>query len=133
MFPALSPEDAEAAAADLRTAFEQYETALNTNDVQTLVMLFWHDPRVVRLTATGGAYGIDEIEAFRKGRNVDDVQRSLRNVQFLMTSPEDGIATCEYTRTGSGRTGAQTQVWHKFPEGWRIISAHVSLAEGTAS
>ena len=37
------------------------------------------------------------------------------------------VATAEYRRTGSGRRGAQSQVWVRRPEGWRIASAHVSL------
>ena len=38
------------------------------------------------------------------------------------------MATAEYRRLKSGRRGAQSQVWVRRPEGWRIASAHVSLA-----
>jgi hypothetical protein len=28
-----------------------------------------------------------------------------------------------------GKTGRQMQTWVRFPEGWRIVAAHVSLIE----
>jgi hypothetical protein len=28
-----------------------------------------------------------------------------------------------------GRIGRQMQTWVKFPEGWRVVAAHVSLME----
>lgn len=113
---------------ELRAAFEGYEAALNGNDVDALIGYFWEDPRAVRLQAGGGAYGYDEIAGFRKNRDVSDIERTLTRVDILMLSDELGIANCEYVRTGSGRKGAQSQVWRKFPQGWRIVSAHVSLA-----
>ncbi len=120
--------DRSAVAAEIRTAFDGYEAALMANDVEALVGFFWADERAIRLTAEGGAYGISAIAAFRKGRDASDVARELLRVDIEAFGPEIGVATAEYRRLGSGRRGAQSQVWKQFPEGWRIVSAHVSLA-----
>ncbi len=121
--------------AEIRRAFEAYEAALIANDVAALSGFFWRDPRAVRLGADGGLYGWDAIAGFRKGRDVSDVARDLERVEIHAFGPDLGIATAEYRRRGSGRTGAQSQTWVRLAEGWRIVAAHVSLGadrdEGT--
>jgi ketosteroid isomerase-like protein len=114
--------------AEIRDAFDRYEAALMANDVAALVGLFWDDPRVVRLTAEGGSYGIEAIAAFRRGRDASDMVRELLRVDIVALAPDLGVATAEYRRLASGRRGAQSQVWLLTDAGWRIASAHVSLA-----
>lgn len=113
--------------AEVRAAFDGYEAALSTNDVAALTGYFWQSPLAVRLTTDGGLYGIEAIAAFRKERNVSDIGRVLLRVDIVALTPDVAVATAEYRRTGSGRRGAQSQVWMRRPEGWRIASAHVSL------
>jgi ketosteroid isomerase-like protein len=122
--------DDAAIAAEVRAAFDGYEAALAANDVDALTAFFWDDPRVVRLTAEGGAYGPDQIAAFRKGRDVSDLARELLRVDVVVLGPDVAVATAEYRRTGSGRRGGQSQVWLRTGAGWRIASAHVSLSAG---
>lgn len=119
--------DAGAIEAEIRAAFEAYEAALGANDVEALASAFWADPQVVRLGPDGGLYGHEQISAFRKGRDTGDLARELTDVRIMAFGPDWGVATCEYRRLGSGRRGAQSQVWMRRPEGWRIVSAHVSL------
>lgn len=119
--------DRAAVAQDIRAEFEAYERALGSNDVEALAAFFWDDPRAIRIGPGGGLYGHSAIRAFRRGRDVSDIARELFEVWITVLSPDIGVATCEYRRTGSGRTGAQSQVWMRLPEGWRIVSAHVSL------
>jgi len=116
-----------AVAAEIRERFEAYEAALGANDVDALAAFFWEDPRAVRLGPDGGLYGHEQIAAFRRARDVSDIARELSEVRIVALTPDLGTATCEYRRTGSGRRGAQSQVWMRRPEGWRIVSAHVSL------
>ncbi|MEM6489534.1 MAG: AtzH-like domain-containing protein [Pseudomonadota bacterium] len=122
--------DREAVAAEIRAAFDAYETALVTNDVEGLIGLFWEDPRAARLMAEGGHYGHAEIAAFRRARDPSDVARTLTRVQIVALTPDIGVANAEYRRTGSGRRGAQSHTWIRTAEGWRIAAAHVSLAPG---
>jgi hypothetical protein len=53
-------------AGEIRVAFDNYEAALMANDVDALSGFFWRDPRAVRLTAGGGAYGYDELPPFAR-------------------------------------------------------------------
>ncbi|MFT6773312.1 MAG: ketosteroid isomerase-like protein [Paracoccaceae bacterium] len=120
--------DAAAVEAEIRAAFDAYEVALMANDVTALVDAFRVDPRTVRLTPEGGAWGHDEVAAFRKARDPGDITRDLLRVEIQALSADAGVASASYRRRGSGRTGAQTQVWRRFPEGWRIVAAQVALA-----
>ncbi|WP_118135158.1 AtzH-like domain-containing protein [Oceanicella sp. SM1341] len=119
--------DQAAVEAEIRAEFEAYEAALGANDVERLTGFFWEDARAVRLAPGGGLYGHAEIARFRRARDVSDSARDLSEVRITAFSPDFGTATCEYRRRGSGRRGAQSQVWMRRPEGWRIVSAHVSL------
>jgi ketosteroid isomerase-like protein len=114
----------------IRAAFDAYEAALMSNDADALSGFFWRDPRAVRLSADGGLYGYDEISAFRAKRDVSDIARDLLRVEILVLAPDLGVANAEYRRRNSGGKGAQSQVWKKFEDGWRIVAAHVSLAAG---
>lgn len=111
----------------VRAAFEAYERALVTNDVDALIAAFADDPRTLRMTTDGGLFGMDEIAAFRRGRDASDVARTLTRVEIVALEETVAVAAATYTREGSGRKGAQTQVWRHGPEGWRIVAAHVSL------
>jgi hypothetical protein len=115
--------------AEVRRAFEMYETALMTNDTTTLDALFWDHPAVLRYGVGEVLKGKAAISAFRRERVVTDLARSLTDI--VITTYGDDVATafCEYRRTGSGRPGKQSQTWLRTPDGWRIAAAHVSLAE----
>jgi ketosteroid isomerase-like protein len=113
---------------EVRAAFDAYERALVGNDVEALIALFRPAPDTVRMTDAAGLYGIDEIAAFRRGRDPSDVARTLTRVHIVALTEDVAIATAEYTRTGSGRRGAQSQTWLRTTDGWRVAAAHVSLA-----
>ena len=92
--------------AEVRAAFDGYEAALGANDVAALTGYFWESPRAVRMMTEGGLYGIDEIAAFRKGRDVSDVARDLTRVDDRRARRRtSAVATAEYRRTGSGKRG----------------------------
>ena len=53
--------------AEVRAAFERYETALNANDVDVLDASFWNDPRVIRYSLVDNAYAFEAIHACVSG------------------------------------------------------------------
>ncbi|GAB5375583.1 MAG: oxalurate catabolism protein HpxZ [Acuticoccus sp.] len=112
---------------EVRAAFDAYETALVTNDVEALIDLFAPGPQTVRMMDDSGLYGFDDIAAFRRARDPGDVARTLTRVELQVLSDEIAVATAEYLRTGSGRRGCQSQVWRRLDTGWKVVSAHVSL------
>lgn len=125
----MSPEqiDHPEVLAEVTLAFQRYEQALVSNDIEVLDELFWHDERTVRLGAGENLYGIDEIRRFRAARPAAGLQRTLRNT--VITSFGDSFAVCssEFTRAGSDRIGRQQQSWVKLAGRWRIVAAQVSL------
>ena len=113
--------------AEVRTAFERYEKALNGNDVEVLDSTFWNDPRVIRYSLMDNAYGFEAIHASRLARPKTDLMRTISNTVITTFGRDLATANTEFQRVESGRRGRQSQTWARMPEGWRVVSAHVSL------
>ncbi|MBW4653273.1 MAG: oxalurate catabolism protein HpxZ [Kaiparowitsia implicata GSE-PSE-MK54-09C] len=111
--------------ADVTAAFERYEQALVTNDVATLDELFWDSPHTVRYGATENLYGYGAIADFRKQRSPVNLSRRLSNTVITTYGSNMATANTEFHRDGTH--GRQSQTWMRTPEGWRVVSAHVSL------
>jgi uncharacterized protein (TIGR02246 family) len=97
--------DEKAVAAEIRSAFDAYEAALQANDVAALTGFFWEDARAIRLAGDGGLYGYEAIASFRRARDAADVARELLRVDVTVLGPDIGVATAEYRRLGSGGVG----------------------------
>jgi len=54
--------------AEVNDAFDAYEQALVTNDVDVLDELFWASPLTLRYGAGENLYGHEAIRKFRQGR-----------------------------------------------------------------
>lgn len=111
---------------EVTAMFAQYEQALVTNDVDVLDLLFWNNPVTVRYGAGENLVGYEAIQEFRKQRSPKGLDRTL--VETVITSFGSDMATANttFTRENEPRVGRQSQTWVRFPEGWRIVSAHVS-------
>lgn len=114
---------------ELAALYPSYEKALVENDVDTLVAMFWASPEVMRFGVTENLYGHDELEAFRKSRPSVGLARTVKRLEIVSFGHDFGSITLEFERdTPKGTVrGRQSQVWVRFPQGWRIVSAHVSL------
>jgi hypothetical protein len=114
---------------------QKYEAALVINDVDTLIALFWNAAEVVRFGVTENLHGIDEIQAFRKGRSPVNLARRIERLDIVSFGKDFGCVTLEFSREVNGMTthGRQSQTWVRMPEGWRIVSAHVSLLSPAAT
>jgi hypothetical protein len=115
--------------AELAVLYPRYETALVTNDVETLVEMFWDGAQVMRFGVTENLYGPEELEAFRKARPAAGLARTVTRLDIVTFGRDFGSITLEFERTTAGGLvrGRQSQVWARMPEGWRIVQAHVSL------
>ena len=114
---------------ELAALYPRYERALVTNDVDTLVAMFWTGPQVMRFGVTENLYGPEELEAFRKSRPTVGLTRRAVRLEIVTFGKDFGSITLEFERaTESGTVrGRQSQIWVRLPEGWRIVQAHVSL------
>ncbi len=117
--------------AEVEAAFHAYERALMGDDIAAMDDLFRHAPQTVRYGVGEVLYGIDEIRAFRKGRG-GSPQRTLGRVEIATYGRDFATANAEFFREGATRRGRQSQAWVRFPDGWKVVSAHVSL-EGSTS
>ena len=111
----------------------RYENALVTNDVETLVAMFWTGAEVMRFGVTENLYGPEELEAFRKARPAANLTRTITRMGIVSFGRDFASITLEFERASTNGTirGRQSQVWARMSEGWRIVQAHVSLLPQT--
>ncbi|QOZ37076.1 oxalurate catabolism protein HpxZ [Bradyrhizobium sp. CCBAU 53421] len=116
--------------AEVTAQFERYEKALVSNDVAVLDELFRNDPRTLRYGIGESLYGYAEIAAFRAGRPAVGLMRRIDRTVITTYGRDTAIAsTLFYRDSAPGRVGRQMQTWIRFPEGWRIVAAHVSVID----
>lgn len=114
--------------AEVTAAFERYEAALNGNDVAVLDELFWKNPLTIRYGIGENLYGHDEIAAFRSARSPAGLKRSTSRTVITTYGRDMATANTLFERESSaGKTGRQSQTWMRTPQGWRVVSAHVSV------
>jgi hypothetical protein len=115
--------------AELAAIYPQYETALVNNDIETMQRLFWASPHVVRFGVTENLHGIDEIAAFRTSRAPVNLGRRITRLDISTFGTDFGCVNLEFERDKGDRVvrGRQSQTWVRMEQGWRVVSAHVSL------
>lgn len=115
--------------AEVQHAFQRYETALVTNDVQVLDELFWKSPLTLRYGATEMLYGYDQIAAFRGARPAAGLAREVMRTVITTYGRDFATANIEFRRAETEKIGRQSQTWVRQSEGWRVVAAHVSMIE----
>jgi hypothetical protein len=117
--------------AEVTEQFARYEAALVSNDVAVLDELFRADSRTLRYGIGENLYGYDAIMAFRAARSPVGLMR--KTAQTLITSygRDTAVASTLFYRDAwnGRRVGRQMQTWVRFPEGWKIVAAHVSIID----
>jgi hypothetical protein len=119
-------------AGEVRAAFERYELALRDGDVATLTELFWDDPRTRRFGVADRQQGAAEIAEWRRAHPSVPAGRRLRDTVVLPLGDGAAVVTTLFENPGlfdhpgGAVEGRQSQTWFRFPQGWRIVAAHVS-------
>jgi hypothetical protein len=99
-----------------------------SNDVAVLDELFRNDPRTLRYGIGENLYGYDAIMAFRAARSPVGLMRRTDKTVITTYGRDAAVASTLFYRDGApGRVGRQMQTWVRFPEGWKIVAAHVSI------
>jgi hypothetical protein len=115
--------------AEVRAAFDRYEKALNDNDVAVLNSTFRDDPRTIRYGGAEILYGYAEIKAFRTARTPPGT-RTISKTVISTYGRDQAVASTLFHRPSlPGKVGRQMQTWVRFPEGWRVVAAHVSMID----
>jgi Protein of unknown function (DUF3225) len=116
--------------AEVKAAFDRYETALVSNDVVTLDALFHADARTIRYGSAENLYGFAEIKSFRAARSPAGLARTLAKTVISTYGRDYAVASTLFHRaTSPGKVGRQMQTWVRFPLGWRVVAAHVSVID----
>ena len=123
-----SPEiDRPEVHAELRATFERYEAALVANDVDVLDELFWDDARTERIGVSDRQRGFAEVRAYRRSLDRQTPPRRLDGLAITTFGDHTAVVTTEFVPDdGLTPIGRQSQTWIRFPEGWRVVAAHVS-------
>lgn len=124
----MSPQDINRPeiVAEVRDVFHRYETALTSNDIETLDKLFWDSNFTLRYGIGESLHGIEAIRAFRQNRNPKGLDRILQNTVITTFGKDFATANTEFQRPWQAR-GRQSQTWVRMPQGWQVVSAHVSF------
>lgn len=125
--------DDPAVKAEVEAVFALYEAALVGNDVATLERLFHDDPRTIRYGAAENLHGMEAIRAFRRARPPQGLARTLEGTVITTYGRDLAVAMTLFRRDAApGRIGRQSQTWIRFPDGWKVVAAHVSVIDETA-
>ncbi len=120
--------------AEVTEQFARYEKALVSNDVAVLGELFCADPRTLRYGIGENLYGYDAIAAFRAARSPVGLMRTTAKTVITSYGRDTAVAsTLFYRDSAPGKVGRQMQTWARFPEGWKIVAAHVSVIDEPGS
>ena len=115
--------------AELTELYMSYEAALCSNDTVVLDNFFWDSADVVRFGLNENLYGAEDIRAFRNSRPGFKLEREILNLKVVTFGENSAAVTLEFRRliNNAERRGRQSQMWQRFPQGWKVVSAHVSF------
>jgi hypothetical protein len=117
--------------AEVKAAYDRYNQAVNSNDVAILDATFRNDPRTIRYGNAENLYGYKEIEAYRAAsRPAAGPPRTLSKTVITTYGRDLAVAsTLTHRANAAGKVGRQMQTWVRFPDGWRVVAAHVSTID----
>ena len=113
--------------AEVKAAYDRYNDAVNSGNIAILNSTFRNDLRTIHYGGGDISYGYKEIEGFRAAARPSDPPRTLSKTVITTYGRDFAVAsTLTYRANQPGRVGRQMQTWVRFPEGWRVVAAHVS-------
>lgn len=116
--------------AEVTAAFVAYERAFVANDTAELARMFWQDARVVRYGIADMQHGPAELAAFREAFVAVDLPRDLDRTVITTFGRDAATAATLFRRASApGKVGRQMQTWARFPDGWKVVAAHVSIVD----
>lgn len=116
--------------AEITAIFERYEQALIDKNVDVLDNTFWNSPHTIRYAMHEHGYGFEAIHAHRVARKPGPGSKEKRIRLEILTLGRDFATTnLEFKVRGHELIGRQSQTFVRFPEGWRVVAAHVSTTD----
>jgi hypothetical protein len=119
--------------AEVTAIFEAYEEALVANDTCRLGEAFWDSQLTVRYGVNECLYGAEEIAAWRNSAPRLPPGRVIGPTTVATFGRDVACVSTEFRYPDRPVIGRQSQSWVRFPEGWRVVAAHVSIMPPSAS
>lgn len=110
--------------AEVGAAFEAYEQALVDNDVDRILSFF--DEDAVRFGLADQQVGLKEQAEWRSAQPALPPGRRLTDTIIQGYGRSVAVVTTQFGYPGGDKLGRQSQTWVRMPDGWRIVTAHVS-------
>ncbi|MGW4944774.1 AtzH-like domain-containing protein [Actinoplanes sp. NPDC004185] len=110
--------------AEVTAAFTAYEEALTADDADRVVAFF--APGAVRFGIADQQAGLEEQLAWRRAQPPLPPGRRLKDTTVTAYGADVAVVTTLFGYPGSDVLGRQSQTWVRLPQGWRIVTAHVS-------
>jgi ketosteroid isomerase-like protein len=110
--------------AEVTACFTAYEQALVDNDVDRIVEFFAAE--AVRFGVADHQCGVVEQLHWRLGQPALPTGRRLHDTRIIAYGADVAVITTFFSYPGSLVAGRQSQTWVRLPDGWRIVTAHVS-------
>lgn len=115
-----------AVVAEVSAAFSGYEEALIAGDLPALAGYFWDAAETVRFGIADHQYGAAELHRWRAAQPALPPGRRLCETAVTTFGADFAVVTTRFRYPGTEMVGRQSQAWVRLPDGWRIVSAHVS-------
>ncbi|WCM93006.1 nuclear transport factor 2 family protein [Acidovorax sp. NCPPB 2350] len=113
--------------AEITALLHGYEAALMANDLERLGAFFWDSPLVTRYGIADRQWGAQALRHYRAATPVPGFTRSLHHPRISTFGDDTAAVQVEFVRSDTALRGFQTQIWRRFPAGWKIVAAHVSM------
>lgn len=114
--------------AQVRAAFDAYESALVRHDLDVLDRAFWNDDRVIRYGIADAQEGLESLARWRRRSGPVPTGRVLHDTRITALGDAVAIVWTHFTDAASG-IGRQSQVWARVDGEWKIVAAHVSRVD----
>ena len=116
--------------AEVTAIFERYEQALIDRNVEVLDNTFWNSPYTIRYAMHEHGYGFEAIHAQRVARKPGPgIKEERIRLEILTIGRDFATTNLEFKVRGHDLIGRQSQTFVRFPEGWRVVAAHVSTTD----
>lgn len=112
--------------AEVSALFTAYEKALVAGDAAALTEAFWDSEHTVRFGIADAQAGAAQVRAWRYAQPPLPAGRRLADTRVTTFGTDLAVVTTWFSYPCGGPVGRQSQTWVRFPDGWRIVSAHVS-------
>jgi hypothetical protein len=113
--------------AEVKEALAAYYRALNSGNIAAQNGTFRNDERTIRYGGAENLYGYKAIESFRAVARPIDPPLTLSKTAIATYGRDFAVtSTLVHRANQPGKVGRAMQTWVRFPEGWRVVAAHVS-------